>query len=68
MGLRTTLMGADYITVGLAAFGMFASWMIWVTVMIFEIKTKISLIQQEIDVLRDVQQVLSEIRDEMRSP
>lgn len=57
----------EYVTVGLAAFGMLTSWGVWVTVMVFEIKAKISLIEKEIEVLEDVKLVLGDIRDEMRS-
>lgn len=57
----------EYVTVGIAGFGMLASWGVWVTVMIFEIKTKISLIEKEIEVLEDVKLVLGDIRDEMRT-
>lgn len=55
----------DYVTISLAAIAMFGSWAIWVTMMLFELKTKISLIKQEITVLKEVKDVLEDIRGEM---
>lgn len=54
-----------YVTIIIAIVTMFGSWAVWVTVMIFELKAKIALIKQEIEVLVEVKEVLSDIRDRL---
>lgn len=53
-------------TLVVAAIGMFASWAVWVSVMIFELKTKIELLKQEIEVLKEVKDVLGQISDQLK--
>ena len=55
-------MNEVYASVFIAAGGMFASWAVWVTVMIFELREKIKLMKQEIEVLKEVRELLSDIR------
>ncbi len=54
-------MNEAWATLIVAALGMFASWGVWVSVMIFELKTKIELLKQEIEVLKEVKEVLGAI-------
>lgn len=49
----------------IAATGMFASWAVWVTVMLFELRTKIALMKQEIELLKEMKDVLHDIRSEL---
>lgn len=58
-------MTESYATLLVAAISVFGSWAAWVSVMIFELKTKIALLKQEIEVLKEVKEVLSDIRGQL---
>lgn len=53
-------------TLLVAVIGLFATWGAWVTVMVFELKAKILLIHQEIEVLIRVKELLEDIRDQKK--
>lgn len=61
-------MSESYATILVAGVGMFATWAVWVTVMIFELKTKIMLLKQEIKLLTELKEVLRDIRERMFNP
>jgi hypothetical protein len=57
---------SNFVSIGLAATGMLASWGVWVSVTIFKLNQEIALIKQEIELLKEVKEVLDDIRAEMR--
>jgi hypothetical protein len=53
------------VTLSIAGFSALLTWGAWVTVMVFELKNKISLIKQEISVLEETKEILKDLRERL---
>lgn len=55
-----------YTTIVLSAMGMAISWGVWVSVSVFKHAQEIALIKQEIKLLSEVKEVLSDISSKLK--